>query len=309
MQKTLVMIHPNTGARGTVSVKARHGTVSPPPAREQPADMQDDMTALQTTPYHMSYLPMPSLTHIIPRPPSDRCDIGGLPVPPSRRSAPAISRFNLVLGWRTFLQLLARRAAESIAFSVPDRNALCIKVYYQAVLGVLIDSMVELLGLIIKPFDHQTGSWNPVSNDLIIKSFDISYLLISDSAMWKRLHNVYSQIKQTRLKPLSQPIWQPPPLHPVSYQPPTHRRLLAFPVFVFIIGEGSFVISRQFGIHSCLQCAFQRLVHSAFLESIILFSSCSKDSLNPASRSRATTLSPVLSYPLQRTLQRPSMIA
>jgi hypothetical protein len=63
-----------------------------------------------------------------------------------------------VLGWRTFLQLLARRAAESIAFSVPDRNALCIKVYYQAVLGVLIDSMVELLGLIIKPFDHQTGS-------------------------------------------------------------------------------------------------------------------------------------------------------
>jgi hypothetical protein len=29
-----------------------------------------------------------------------------------------------VLGWRTILQLLARRAAESIAFSVPDRNAL-----------------------------------------------------------------------------------------------------------------------------------------------------------------------------------------
>ena len=107
--------------------------------------------------------------------------------------------------------------------------------------------------------------------------------------MWKRLQNVYSQIKQTRLKPLSQPIWQPPPLHPVSYQPPTHRRLLPFPVRAFIIGEDSFVItSRQFGIHSCLQCAFQRLVHSAFLESIMLFSSCSKDSLYPASRSRAT---------------------
>ena len=29
-----------------------------------------------------------------------------------------------MLGWRTILQLLARRAAESIAFSVPDRNAL-----------------------------------------------------------------------------------------------------------------------------------------------------------------------------------------
>ena len=28
-----------------------------------------------------------------------------------------------MLGWRTILQLLARRAAESIAFSVPDRNA------------------------------------------------------------------------------------------------------------------------------------------------------------------------------------------
>ncbi len=124
--------------------------------------------------------------------------------------------------------------------------------------------------------------------------------MISDIAMWERLHNVYLQIKQSRLKPLSQPIWQPPPLHPVSYQPPTHRRLLPFPVRAFIIGEDSFVItSRQFGIHSCLQCAFQRLVHSAFLEIIMLFSSCSKDSLYPASRSRATILSPVLSYRLQ----------
>ena len=55
--------------------------------------------------------------------------------------------------------------------------------------------------------------------------------------MWKRLQNVYSQMKHTRLKPLSQVIWQPPPLHPVSYQPPTHRRLLAFPVCGFIIEE------------------------------------------------------------------------
>ena len=46
---------------------------------------------------------------------------------------------------------------------------------YQAFLGVLIDSIVELLVLIIKPFDNQTESWNPVSNDLIIKSFDISF--------------------------------------------------------------------------------------------------------------------------------------
>ena len=29
-----------------------------------------------------------------------------------------------MLGWRTILQLLALRAAESTAFSVPDRNAL-----------------------------------------------------------------------------------------------------------------------------------------------------------------------------------------
>ena len=34
--------------------------------REKTADMQDNMTALHTTPYHMSYLPIPSLTHIIP---------------------------------------------------------------------------------------------------------------------------------------------------------------------------------------------------------------------------------------------------
>ncbi len=110
--------------------------------------------------------------------------------------------------------------------------------------------------------------------------------------MWKRLQNVYSQIKQNRLNPLGQPIWQPPTLHPVSYQPPTHRRILAFPVFVFINGEDSFVItSQQFGIHSCLQCTFRRLVNSDFFESIILFSSCSKDSLYPACRSRATILS------------------
>ncbi len=48
--------------------------------------------------------------------------IAGVSVPPLRRSAPAISRFCPVLGWRTMLQLLARRAAESNAFSI--RNAL-----------------------------------------------------------------------------------------------------------------------------------------------------------------------------------------
>ncbi len=115
------------------------------------------------------------------------------------------------------------------------------------------------------------------------------HLIISDSVMWKRLQNVYSHIKQTRLKPLTHPIWQLPLLHPVSYQPPTHRRLLSFPVCVFIIGEDSFVMtSRQFGIHSWLQCDFHRLVRGIFLEIIMLFSSCSKDSLYPTSRSRTT---------------------
>ncbi len=120
------------------------------------------------------------------------------------------------------------------------------------------------------------------------------HLIISDSTIWKRLQNVCSQIKQRRPNPLSWPIWQPPPLYPFSYQPPTHRRLLPFPVCVFIIGEDSFVMtSRQFGIHSWLQCVFQRLAHGIFLEIIMLFSNCSKDSLYPDSRSRTTmVLSP-----------------
>jgi hypothetical protein len=71
----------------------------------------------------MSYLPMPSLAHIIACSASDSCDTA-VPVPLLWRSAPAISRFCPVLGWRTKLQLFARRAAESNAFSVPDRNAL-----------------------------------------------------------------------------------------------------------------------------------------------------------------------------------------
>ena len=84
--------------------------------------MRDDKTA-NTTADH-THIPLPSLAPSIPCPDSDRCDTAGVPVPPLRRSAPAISRFCPVLGWRTMLQLLARRAAESNAFSVPDRNAL-----------------------------------------------------------------------------------------------------------------------------------------------------------------------------------------
>jgi hypothetical protein len=39
-------------------------------------------------------------------------------------------------------------------------------------LGVLIALIVELLDLIINPFDNQTERRNPVSDDLLIKSFD-----------------------------------------------------------------------------------------------------------------------------------------
>ncbi len=39
-----------------------------------------------------------------------------------------------------------------------QRRAVYIKAYYQAFFWVLIDLIVELLGLIIKPFDNQTES-------------------------------------------------------------------------------------------------------------------------------------------------------
>jgi hypothetical protein len=78
----------------------RHDTLSRRPAKEQPpADIRDDKTANTTADYTV-------------------------PVGVSRRSAPDISRFCPVLGWRTLLQLLARRASESNAFSVPNRNEL-----------------------------------------------------------------------------------------------------------------------------------------------------------------------------------------
>jgi hypothetical protein len=102
---------------------ARHCTLSRRPVKEKPpADMRDDKTA-NTTADH-THIPLPSLATSIPCPDSDRCDTAGVPVPPLRRSAPVISRFCPVLGWRTMLQLLSRRAAESNAFSIPDRNAL-----------------------------------------------------------------------------------------------------------------------------------------------------------------------------------------
>ncbi len=122
-------IYPMLGAldmqtfQGSIAVMARHGTLPRRPAKEQPpADMRDDKTAITTADH--THIPLPSLAPSIPCPDSDRCDTAGVPVPPLRRSAPAISRFCPVLGWRTMLQLLARRAAESYAFTIPDHNAL-----------------------------------------------------------------------------------------------------------------------------------------------------------------------------------------
>ena len=117
---------------------ARHG-MSGRSAKERPTDMHDDKSALITQSYHISYLPLAALAPILPPPASDRCDTAGVPVHPSRRSAPAISRFSPVLGWRIFLQLLARRAAESIAFSVPDRNAL----WSRAEDGLLVQAVAK----------------------------------------------------------------------------------------------------------------------------------------------------------------------
>ena len=101
---------------------SRHGTSSRRPAKEQsPDDMRDDKTTIVTVD-HNNIPPLPPLTPSTPCPDSDRCDTAGVPVPPSRRSAPVISRFHPVLGWRTILQILACRTAESTAFSVPNAS-------------------------------------------------------------------------------------------------------------------------------------------------------------------------------------------
>ena len=97
--------------------------------------------------------------------------------------------------------------------------------------------------LSIKLFDNQTESWAWLSSPVIIKSFEMFDWLKSFD--YFVLQNVYSQIKQTRLKPLTKSISQPPPPNPFSYQPPANRSLLAFPVCVIIIGEESFVITSR----------------------------------------------------------------
>jgi hypothetical protein len=98
--------------------------------------MRDDKTA--NTIADQTHIPLPSLAPSIPCPASHRCATA-VPVGASRRSDPAISRFCPVVGCRTMLQLLARRAAESNAFSVPDRNAL----WSRAEDGLLVEKIAE----------------------------------------------------------------------------------------------------------------------------------------------------------------------
>ena len=90
---------------------------------------------------------------------------------------------------------------------------------------------------------------------------------------WFLTFDLYSQIKRAGLKPLSKTMWQPPPPHPFCYQAPATVGYLRSCMCHHHLREDSFVItSRQFGIDWCLQCAFQGLVPSFFLESIMLFS-------------------------------------
>jgi hypothetical protein len=135
------------------------------------------------------------------------------------------------------------------------------------------DHISWAFGLIIKPFDNHTQSWNASRKKKNRFEYQVmwhNHLIISDSVMLcenvTSLQNVHSQIKQTRLnlRSRTQSIWQPPPPHPFSCQLPVHRRVLPFPVNTIIteVCEESFdITSRQFGIDSCLQYAFQRLVY------------------------------------------------
>jgi hypothetical protein len=47
---------------------------------------------------------------------------------------------------------------KSISLTILHSDLTCTKAQYQAFFWVLIDLIVELLGLIIKPFDNQTES-------------------------------------------------------------------------------------------------------------------------------------------------------
>jgi hypothetical protein len=74
----------------------------------------------------------------------------------------AFNVFSRVLSMVLFLRVSCCFPAEKKTRSIPPPDAgqpwNCLKAYYQAFFWVLIDLIVELLGLIIKPFDNQTES-------------------------------------------------------------------------------------------------------------------------------------------------------
>jgi hypothetical protein len=96
-------------------------------------------------------------------------------------------------------------------------------------------------------------------------------------------------IKQIRLKPLSQPIWQTPPLHPFSYQPLAHRRLLAFPVCVIIIG----LMCQTYFVLTCTKYTVNRYPNKYIFNSIRI--SAAMEILIPSTASTATIFL-ILSY-------------
>ena len=85
-------------------------------------------------------------------------------------------------------------------------------------------------------------------------------------------------------------------IKPITTISSTHFNLTPLPAHLLLILVGAFIImedsfgitSRQFIVQTCLQSAFQCLIHCPFLEIIMPFSSCSKDSLYPCSRRMAS---------------------
>ena len=101
------------------------------------------------------------------------------------------------------------------------------KEWYQAFFWVLIDLI--MLHYWVLGLDYQSIWWSDREPGLIIKPFDNQAFWDAWWLSWLfRLQNVYSQIKQSRLKPLSKPISQPAPSPPSSYQPPDTVDYLRF---------------------------------------------------------------------------------
>jgi hypothetical protein len=127
--------------------------------------------------------------------------------------------------------------------------------------------------------------------------------LIDNQVIWLfRLQNVYSQIKEVRLNPLSKPISQPPSPYPVSYQPPDVTVEYLF--FLYVSSSSKTPLSSQVDnlVKTPLSSQVDNLVLIDIFNvvsrvlSIVFFlrtsscfpPDCKTDSLYPDSRSRAT---------------------